>query len=101
MAKLKIRYKSGDEEVHEITERITTLGRTPANTIQLKDSSASRKHCMIKIEADSFLLRDLDSANGVTVNGERIKDHWLTDGDRIQIGTTVMKFLAAEARETF
>lgn len=92
MAKIKIKYKNGNAETYELTEKITTLGRTPANTIQIQDTSASRKHCMIKIESDHYILRDLQSGNGTQVNGERIKDHYLEDGDRIQIGTTVLKF---------
>lgn len=93
MARLLIKYKSGKTEGVNLEEKLTTLGRTPANTVQLQDSSASRKHCLIKLEGDVYVLRDLESGNGTTVNGQRIKDHYLQDGDLIKIGTTVLKFV--------
>ena len=93
MARLVIKYKSGTTETISLSDKIVTLGRTPANTVQLNDSLASRKHCLIKQETDVYLLRDLKSGNGTSVNGQRIKDHWLEDGDLIKIGTTVLKFV--------
>jgi pSer/pThr/pTyr-binding forkhead associated (FHA) protein len=93
VARLLIKYKSGDTEEVNLPDKITTLGRTPANTVQLSDSLASRKHCLIKLETDVYLLRDLKSGNGTSVNGQRIKDHWLEDGDLIKIGNTVLKFV--------
>lgn len=93
MAKLLIKYKGGETIAVPITEKITTIGRTPANTVHLTDSAASRKHCLIKLSGDTYLLTDLQSGNGTTVNGRRIKDHTLQDGDLIKIGTTVMKFV--------
>ena len=93
MAQLLIKYKSGDTEKVTLDSKIMTLGRTPANSIQVNDSLASRKHCLIKQENDVYLLRDLQSGNGTSVNGQRVKDHWLEDGDLIKIGTTVLKFV--------
>lgn len=93
MAQLLIKYKSGDTEKVTLSSKITTLGRTPANNIQVNDSLASRKHCLIKQENDVYLLRDLQSGNGTSVNGQRVKDHWLENGDLIKIGTTVLKFV--------
>ena len=93
MAQLLIKYKSGDTEQVSLSSKIITLGRTPANNIQVNDSLASRKHCLIKLENDVYLLRDLQSGNGTSVNGQRVKDHWLENGDLIKIGTTVLKFV--------
>jgi pSer/pThr/pTyr-binding forkhead associated (FHA) protein len=93
VARLLIKLKSGKANAVELTEKITTLGRTPANTIQIDDQLASRKHCLIKLEGDVYLLRDLQSGNGTTVNGQKVKDHWLADGDLIKVGNTVLKFV--------
>ena len=49
---------------HRLVKRITTIGRTPANQIQIHDGAASRKHCLIKLIGESFSLVDLGSANG-------------------------------------
>jgi len=93
LARLRIKYKDGERESIELSEKLTMIGRTPANTIQLRDQTASRKHCMINLEADVFLLRDMGSGNGTKVNGKRVQDsHTLSDGDRVQVGTTVLTF---------
>jgi pSer/pThr/pTyr-binding forkhead associated (FHA) protein len=96
VARLRILYKDGSQQSVQLTEKITTLGRTPANKIQLKDGSASRKHCLIKLEAGQYMLSDLGSGNGTSVNGGRVKEHYLSDGDRIQIGTTTLQFVDDE-----
>lgn len=92
MARLEIRYPNGEASRFDLSEKITTIGRTPANTLQLLDNLASRKHCMIKREPSGFLLRDLESGNGTVVNGARVKETGLSDGDRIQIGKTILTF---------
>jgi adenylate cyclase len=75
-----------------LTEKLSTIGRMPACTIQIDDKVASRKHCVIKQETDAFVLIDMGSANGTLVNGARVKEHRLTNADRIQIGNTVLIF---------
>lgn len=78
-----------------LTEKFTTVGRTPGNTIRITDGAASRKHLMIKAVNESYRLLDLGSANGTVVNGERMpskKEVDLAHDDRIQIGKTVMVF---------
>ncbi len=76
-----------------ITDKVTTIGRSPANHIHVDDNAASRKHCMIKKEPeDTYSLVDMGSANGTFVNGERVKEHPLENEDRIKIGKTVLVF---------
>jgi pSer/pThr/pTyr-binding forkhead associated (FHA) protein len=44
-------------------------------------------HCRLTVSADGDLeVRDLDSTNGTFVNGERVQQAQLSDGDRIQVG---------------
>ena len=76
----------------KLTERLTTIGRSPASTIMVEDTACSRKHCMIKRELDSYTIIDLSSANGVQVNGEKVKEHILRADDRIKIGSTSFIF---------
>lgn len=92
MAQLIVVPPGGEPVKYSLDARIITVGRTPANHIQITDGAASRKHCMIKVVGDTYTLIDLGSANGTTVNGERVKEHDLTDGDRIMIGKTVLAF---------
>ncbi len=93
MARIVVTRKGEDERVtYALEGRVITVGRTPANHIVITDGAASRKHCMIKQVGDSYSLVDLGSANGTVVNGERVKELELSDGDRIQIGKTVLTF---------
>ncbi len=64
-----------------LTKRITTIGRS-------RDPNASRAHCEIRHVGYDYFLIDLDSTNGVEVNGKLVKRHALAHGDTITIGTT-------------
>ena len=92
MARIVVIPPDGDPKTYELDERIITVGRTPANHICITDGAASRKHCMIKTVGETYNLVDLGSANGTVVNGDRVKECELTDGDRIKIGKTVLAF---------
>lgn len=68
------------------------VGRSEANQVFLKDIDISRKHCQILHEASGWVLRDLNSRNGVYVNGARVTAHPLKEGDVIQIAKAVLTF---------
>ena len=70
----------------------TSLGRSKANDLVLDDVSVSSQHCRIRPEDGAFVLLDLKSTNGTFVNARRVSRHALADGDRLQIGETVMEF---------
>jgi pSer/pThr/pTyr-binding forkhead associated (FHA) protein len=83
--------KPGKE--HVLKPGITTLGRSPKTDIQILYSEVSRTHAEVVWEADGFVVLDLDSENGVFVNGERVKKKQaLKDGDTIQIGPQKLVF---------
>jgi adenylate cyclase len=54
--------------------------------------AVSQKHCRIQAENGSFLLRDLKSTTGTFVNGLRIAEHALEDGNLISVGETTLLF---------
>ncbi len=64
----------------------TSIGRTDSNTISIHDTSVSRQHCLIRCSAGRIEIRDLDSRNGTIVNGLRVQECELADGDAIEIG---------------
>ena len=72
------------------------LGRDPANGLPISDPSVSRKHCVISRQDERFRVRDLDSRNGTQVNGESVKDRWLSHGDQLTVGDSVFLFLTEE-----
>jgi hypothetical protein len=77
-----------DGRRHRVTQRTTTLGRSRDCDIVVQDANASRQHAEIRHVGLDYFLVDLGSTNGTIVNGQRIRRHPLTHGDRILIGTT-------------
>lgn len=72
------------------------IGRGYDCEIQLEDEAASRRHAAIQQDADGYVLVDLNSTNGTYVNNESIKQHRLQAGDRIRVGTHVLKYLSSD-----
>ncbi|MFM1885642.1 MAG: hypothetical protein RL026_799 [Pseudomonadota bacterium] len=69
----------------------TTLGRTDDNDIVLDATFASRHHAVVLREGGRLRIEDLNSTNGLRVNGHRVMHQLLHDGDVITIGKTVFR----------
>ena len=69
-------------------EPLTFIGRTPENQIRIYKPAVSRRHAQITETDAGWLLRDLSSENGTYVNGQRVTERLLADGDRVQFGTS-------------
>jgi pSer/pThr/pTyr-binding forkhead associated (FHA) protein len=67
-------------------------GRHPSQEIQLLDPEVSRRHFLIRVEGDAHVIVESQAANGVYVNGERVKEHTLQEGDKIRVGATVLVY---------
>jgi hypothetical protein len=67
------------------------IGRGSSNTLVLQDSSVSREHAEIIPVAGGWTLRDLDSTNGVAVNGARVREHVLHPGDQLLLGNVQIR----------
>jgi pSer/pThr/pTyr-binding forkhead associated (FHA) protein len=74
----------------------TTLGRDPQSDIFLNDITVSRKHARVERKGTTVRLADVGSLNGTYVNGERVDDTDLRNGDEIQIGKFKMVFLSQD-----
>jgi chromosome segregation ATPase len=81
----------GPEIVH-VLARKTSIGRTPDNDLQLDAKFVSRHHAVILAGPLQTIIEDLNSTNGVHVNGRRITRHTLRDGDQIAIGRARYRF---------
>ena len=67
------------------------IGRSRDAHLYLPDDRYfSRNHCLLEINPPRSFLRDLNSTNGTFVNGQRVQQVFLNDGDRIQCGETVL-----------
>lgn len=62
------------------------IGRQGENNLVLRDNRISRSHARIAAQNGDYVIEDLDSRHGVFVNGQRVKQHKLKDGDRIDFG---------------
>lgn len=82
-----------DNARHPITRTICRIGRGKDNELVLDDSSISRRHAEIHRNVHgSFDIIDMNSMNGVFVNGEKIGKAMLQEGDEIEIGDISLKF---------
>lgn len=79
----------------EIDDR-AKLGRGETCEIRLDDANASREHAAIRFVRGRYYILDLRSRNGTFVNGARVKQAGLKDGDRVRIGDTVLVYRDAD-----
>lgn len=80
-------------------EGAITIGRHPRCDVVLLDASASRRHTAIRRSGEALLLDDLGSSNGTFVNGKRVHQCPLEDGDRVQIGSSQLKVFSDDDLE--
>jgi diguanylate cyclase (GGDEF)-like protein len=80
-------------EMYKIAKSKTVIGRGNQADIHVVDDGISRRHAEIVHDQHGIYVRDLGSTNGTFCNGERVSEHQLKDGDKIQVGsTTILKF---------
>ncbi len=84
---LSIKTADGTRLAFEL-QMVTRIGREADNDIQLFDTSASKHHCEIRLENGIAIARDLDSSNGIIVNGEPVQEAVLQPGSILRIGDT-------------
>jgi len=93
MAVLSLRYNGKELRSFPIgMGDAFVIGRHPVNDIVIDNLAVSFQHAKIESIVDEFLLIDLKSENGSFVNDQRIKAHWLIDGDEIGIGKHTLLF---------
>ena len=76
----------------QLGENPVRIGRLPDCAIPLSDSQASRHHAEVRPSDHGFVVVDLDSLNGTTVNGVVVHEKKLDDGDEILIGETAIRY---------
>ncbi|MCU0490309.1 MAG: FHA domain-containing protein [Chloroflexaceae bacterium] len=70
----------------------STIGRGLSNDMILEDTRVSRRHAQLRYKNRRFWLADLGSTNGTFVNGERVSEAALRDGDQISLGGLELTF---------
>jgi len=84
---------NGDRYV--LGPEVVVLGRLPECDITLNDSNVSRRHAEIRPQGEGFVLNDLGSTNGSKVNGMRVPQRELQDGDELSFGSIRLVFEAS------
>jgi len=77
---------------HILSTPETVIGRSTEADIQIDASDLSRKHVKLYRDGDVYHCKDLDSRNGVHLNGTLIASATLQDGDVIQLGSIIFFF---------
>ncbi|HKQ67905.1 MAG TPA: DUF4388 domain-containing protein [Polyangiaceae bacterium] len=96
---LALRFISGKYQGGEfpmVPNKEIVVGRSSDLDMVLVEEMVSRKHARIAYENDAIIIEDLGSTNGTFVNGEKIKRTQLKEGDRVLIGTSILKVIAME-----
>jgi diguanylate cyclase (GGDEF)-like protein len=71
------------------------LGRDSSCDIVAPDTTVSREHARVEPRGDAYFVVDLGSTNGTLINGEPIAERMLHDGDYLQVGGCIYRFLSA------
>ncbi len=98
VARLLVRTE-GDTGIVHVLGRHTTIGRTPDNDVQIEADYISRHHAVMLLTADGTVVEDLDSTNGVYVNGKRVSRAALNEGDLLTIGRSAFRYVHKPAAE--
>jgi hypothetical protein len=78
-------------EMPVLAERMV-LGRSRECDVRIEDANVSRRHAELRREEDDYWIVDLGSTNGTELNGKRVQRARLSDGDRITLGSTEVRF---------
>ncbi len=76
----------------ELEDGTVVIGRSKRCVIVLGDPNVSRQHAELRLRGAAAVIRDLDSTNGTRVNGRTVHETTVRPGDRIELGTTVLRF---------
>ena len=93
-------YLIVNSEVFTITSSLTNIGRKLDNHIVLNDPRISRNHAQVRVVEGQYVLLDLNSTGGTTVNGRKVTKSVLYSGDLISLAGVEIKFVQDTPRMT-
>jgi uncharacterized RDD family membrane protein YckC len=99
VAKLILNPTSSSRREIPLARTLLSIGRDPSNDLVLPDALVSRRHAVVECRGAQYVIRDCNSSNGSLVNGDRVTEHPLKDGDLLAIGTARILFREVEAED--
>jgi chromosome segregation ATPase len=84
----------GDRSISYALGRRTRIGRAAGCELHIDSSSVSRHHALILAGTREAIIEDLNSTNGVVLNGRKVTRQVLNDGDILTIGDIQFRYLA-------
>jgi pSer/pThr/pTyr-binding forkhead associated (FHA) protein len=94
MTRLIVLQKNGSAKQINVLGSPFMIGRADACDLVLDNPLVSRSHAVIESAGDAVTIRDLQSHNGTFINGERVDQTVLKNGDEIRIGGYQIRFLS-------
>jgi pSer/pThr/pTyr-binding forkhead associated (FHA) protein len=85
--------KGDDVVLFALDADLMHIGRSPSSHIVLDDASVSRRHALIARRGERTVILDDRSRNGVHVNGARVSEAELHDGDMVVCGHVALRFI--------
>jgi len=92
VAKLVVNPSSSNKREIALGRTLLSIGRDPSNDVVLPDAMVSRRHAVIELRGSQYYLRDCNSSNGSVINGDRVSEKNLRDGDMVAIGSARLLF---------
>src|SRR4030095_12884322 len=92
MAKIIVNPTSSSRREFALPRTLVSIGRDPSHDGVLPGAMVSRRHGVIEYRGSQYYIRDCNSSNGSLVNGDRVSERSLRDGDLVAIGTARLLF---------
>lgn len=90
MMALWVRFPGEPKERAFLMTKPLVIGRDTPSDILIADAMVSRRHAEFSMTPEGLHVRDLDSSNGLYVNGEQVSEATLHQGDHLRIGSTLL-----------
>jgi len=97
--KVRVTLKGRPVRAYSFNQDIVTVGRDPGSDIFLDNPGVSREHCKIDFTSSGiYRITDVGSANGIFVNDQQVKAHFIINNDVVFIGKFALWFMYEEDR---
>ena len=100
MARLVTISETMEGKVFELTEDKLTIGRLPDNSVRIEENSVSGHHAVLTLSRDDYSVRDLNSTNGTRVNGQKVVEAKLINGDILTLGHVELRYESDTKKNT-